>query len=233
MNKTQHTTQIPDKALKLLPWYATGWLTSQERTYVQKTLSQYPEFQEMLNSEHKMINAIKEDKTLLDHSCLETTEIRLGKVLQQLPETNKKSNKATNRPKQKTKEYISLLFSGFSPKKQYATFAVITTMTIALLFTVVAPLVDEGNTYYHPATSTITQSSSNTTTLLVGLNAEPSDPRLLRLLNENNAKIGEIPGKSGMHHLSLSVKLSTLQTKNLLNKLTENNELFWFAGEKF
>ena len=60
MNKTQHTTQIPDKALKLLPWYATGWLTSQERTYVQKTLSQYPEFQEMLDSEHKMINAIKE-----------------------------------------------------------------------------------------------------------------------------------------------------------------------------
>jgi len=232
MNKKQIKKQIPDEALKLLPWYATGWLSPQEREFVQEILSQYAELHEILDSERKMINAIKEDKSILDQSCLETTEVRLNKILAQLPKEKEKNEKTSIKSNQGFLIFLSKLFSSYSPKMQYAVIATVTTLTIALSFAFVAPLLDENNVYY-PATSAIKKSNINSTTLLVGLNTEATDPRLLKVLEENNAKIDLIPGKSGMHHLSLSVKLNAEQTKSLLKELTNNKELFWFAGEEF
>jgi len=98
MNKKQTKKPIPSKALKLLPWYATGWLSPEEREYVQEILSQYPEFQEMLEREHQIINILKEDKSILDQSCLEDTEVRLKRVLNNLQQTsnNESPNKTSN-----------------------------------------------------------------------------------------------------------------------------------------
>ena len=233
MNKKQLKKQIPVEAIKLLPWYATGWLSPQEREYIQKVLSQYPDFQKLLDAERKMINTVKEDKGILDRSCLEATEIRLNKVLGQLSSTTEKNKKASKGVNQGVLVYLFNLVSNYSPKMQYAVIVAVTTVTIALSFAFVAPLLDENNVYY-PATSGVNKKSNkNLTTLLVGLNIEPTDPRLLKILDENNAKIDAIPSKSGMHHLTLSVKLNATQTKSLLKKLTDNKALFWFAGEEF
>jgi len=237
MNKMQTKKQIPPKALKLLPWYATGWLSPKEREYVQEILSQYPAFQEMLEQEHQIIKTLKDDKSILDQSCLEDTEVRLNKVLNNLPQTsnNKSPSKTSNTENQDKKNllaYFSALFSNDSAKMQYAVFAVMTMVSIGLLFAFISPLVEE-KTVFYPAASSVAKSNNSTTTLLIGLNTEPNHPRLLKILKEYNATLETIPGKSGMHHLSLSVKLNAEQTKNLLKKLTNDKELFWFAGEEF
>lgn len=233
MKKSQNKIQPPEEALKLLPWYATGWLSLPEREYMQKVLSQYPEFQTMLDAERKMISAIEDDKTILDQSCLEPTSVRLEAVLEQL---SREEDKVTTKPKQGFIQSLSQLFSGYSPKIQYAAFATITTLTFALLFAFVAPLVDEktgGDTIFYPATYSMQKADSSITALLIGLNTKPNDPRLLKLLRENNATIDLIAGKNGMYRFSLPNKLNAEQTNNLLNKLTNDKELFWFAGEEF
>lgn len=232
MNMKQLKKQIPVEALKLLPWYATGWLSPQERGYIQKVLSQYPDFQNLLDAERKMINVVKEDKSILDKSCLDATEIRLNKVLEQISSTNEENKKTSIGVNQGVLAHLSNLVLSCSPKIQYAVIVAVTTVTIALSFAFVAPLLDENNVYY-PATSGVKKSNNNLTTLLVGLNIEPTDPRLLKILDENNAKIDAIPSKSGMHHLTLSVKLNATQIKSLLKTLRDNKALFWFAGEEF
>jgi len=237
MNKMQTKKQIPPKALKLLPWYATDGLSPKERTYVQEILSQYPAFQEMLEREYQIINTVKDDKDILNQSCLENTEVRLNKVLNNLPQTEekKKTSNASNeenQDKQSLLAYFSALFSNNSAKMQYGVFAVMTMVSIGLLFAFISPLVKE-KTVFYPAASSVTKSNNSTTTLLIGLNTDPNHPRLLKILKENKATLKTIPGKSGMHHLSLSVKLNGEQTKNLLKKLTNDKELFWFAGEEF
>jgi len=238
MNKKQIKKQIPIKALELLPWYATGYLSPEEREYVQKISSQTPDFQEMLDRERQVINILKENKSILEQTCLEATEIRLAGVLEKLPLTEKQKNTDYSKQgflqklSQKPRIMLSDLFSSHSPKVQYGVFAAITTLFLALLFAFISPLVEE-NTIFYPATSSVIKSHDGATTILIGLNTELDNPSLLRILKENNAVINAIPGKSGMHHLSLSVKLNAEQTKKLLKKLTNDKELFWFAGEEF
>lgn len=230
MNKKQINKQTPTRALELLPWYVTDQLSPEEHEYLQEVLSQNPEFQEILQKEQQIINRIKDDKSILDKSCLEATEVRLAKVLDKIALDSPENT--MGKPKQGFLLYLGNLFSYNSPKSQYAVLAAITTLSIALLFAFISPLVEE-NTVFYPATSTVIKSSDATTTFLIGLNTEFDNPRLQKLLNEHNATIKAIPGKSGMHHLSLSVKLNGEQTKNLLKKLTNDKELFWFAGEEF
>ncbi len=248
MNNNQEKIQIPDEALKLLPWYAIGWLSPQERAYMQKIMAKNPELQRMLDAERETISRVKEDKGILDQSCLESTEARLAKVLSNLP-ANQKSSKeflceknippladSFNKEKPFSGEWfakkLSPLLSSV-PKIQYAAFAALTAFTIALIFAFVSPLIDDSNTFY-PATATSIKISDNgATTLLIGLNTAVDDPRILSILKENNAKIYAIPGKKGMFHLSLSDKLDAKQTRMLVNKLTKNKALFWFAGEEF
>jgi len=230
MNKKQIKKQIPTKALELLPWYATGRLSPEEREHIQKILSENPEFRKILDREHQIINTIKEDKSILDHSCLETTETRLEKVLERLPLAD--TQKTSEKSKQGFLISLSNLFSDNLLKVQYGILAAITILSITLLFAFISPLVEK-NTIFYPAASSVIKSNNDTTTLLIGLNADMNHPRLLRILKENNAIIETIPGKSRMHHLRLSVKLNGEQTKNLLKKLTNDKELFWFAGEEF
>ena len=235
MNMNQTKKQIPDKALKLLPWYAIGWLSPQEREYIQEILSQYPEYRKLLATEQEVISTVKEDKSILDRSFLEPTEARLTKVLAQLPNIEKeqvKENINTGLTKK-----ISRFFTGFSTNFQYAVLASMTGLVIALSFAFVAPLLVEQNeaTVFHPATTStaIKKDSSHNTVLLVGLSIESSNPKLLTLLNDNSARIDTIPRKNGMYRIHLSDKLSPEKTKILLKKLIDNKELFWFAGEEF
>jgi len=238
MSTNQTEKQIPDKALKLLPWYVTGWLSPEEREYIQDIITQYPEFQELLTTEHEIITTLKEDKSILDQSFLESTDTRLAKVLAQLPSIDNKNmqeEKSVLSPGNGLANSISHFFSNLSNKFQYAMVASITTLVIALSFVFIAPLVERSNeSIFYPATSTtLKKGASGNTVLLIGLNTEANNPQLLSLLNNNNAKIDAIPNKNGMYRIYLSVKLNPEQTRNLLNKLTDIKELIWFAGEEF
>ncbi len=237
--KTHH---IPDKALKLLPWYVTGRLSPQEREYMQKTLAQNLELRNLLDAEYKVLDALKEDSSILDQSCLESTDARLGRLLERLPEKQQEldGSKKSRQPltiRTNIIAYLSKLLSGSSAKTQYIAFAALSTLALALIFSFVSPLLEvhdeQHNTFYPASSATLKTDANQVTTLLVGLNTEPDDPQLLSLLKENKATIKAASGKSGMHYLKLSVKLSPDQTKTLLKKLTDNKELFWFAGENY
>lgn len=235
MNKNQNKKQIPSKALELLPWYTTGTLPLQDHQYIENILSEYPELHEVLNSEHEMISAIEKDRTILEQSCLKPTSDRLETILEQLPQKSE-DTKITNKSKQGFIQNLPQLLFGNSSKIQYTAFASITTLAIALLFAFAAPLVEETtgeDTIYFPANILSEEANKNTTSLLIGLNVGLTDPHLLSILKENKAEITAIPGKNGIYRFSLSVRLGSEETKILLNKLTDNKKLFWFAGEEF
>lgn len=228
--------KIPEEAIKLLPWYATGWLSSEERDYVKEILSESPELQNLLLTEHEMIRAVKEDKSLLERSSLESTELRLENVLKKidLEPNNQTERKTSENLVSKLQNFISTFFSGDISKTQYAAFAAISTLSIALLFAFISPLVKEKN-IFHPATveTAMRKNTGNVTILLVGTNVAPNNPELLNVLSEANATIDAIPGKDGMYSVSLSKKLTPKQTNKLVEKLLTHKDLFWFAGEAY
>lgn len=236
MNIKSNKNNIPEEAIQLLPWYATGWLSSEERDYVKEILSESPELQELLLAEHEMIRAVKEDKSLLEHTFLESTEIRLESVLKKidLEPSNKIERKTSVDVASKLKELVSTFFSGNVTKTQYAAFAAISTLSIALLFAFISPLVKEKN-IFHPATveTTMRKNTGDVTILLIGTNVPPNNPQLLKVLNEAHATIDVIPGRDGMYSVSLPERLNSQQANKLVEELLMHKDLFWFAGEAY
>jgi hypothetical protein len=234
MNRTSNKNKIPEEALKLLPWYATGWLSPEERSYLKEMMEKFPELRKLLATEREVIRLVKEDESLLDQSSLESTNSRLEKVLKKLESENTTQDTKTNSLVSKLNQFIHAFLSGSSSKTQYAAFAAITTLTIALLFAFISPLVKQNNVF-HPATmeTPVRADTKNVTIILVGLNASPSDPALLKVLKGFNGQIDAVQGKDGMYRISLSKKLNSDQTHDLIKQLSSYKELFWFAGEAY
>ena len=235
MKQETKNNQNYEEAQKLLPWYATGWLTPEERTFVQKMLLEYPELQEELELEFVIIKQLKEDESLLDLSVLETTGQRLDKVLNILephnvPEQNTTDSISTI---DKFKQLVDKLFLGDSMRLQYTGFAVVSVLLAALLFAFISPLIKNNNTFYPATVASFETAGTDETILLIGLNADSNDPRLKTLLQGVDSKISVVPGKDGMYRIHLSKKLSGIEIKTLIQKLTENKELVWFAGEAY
>lgn len=237
MNNKANKSKILDKALRLLPWYATGWLTPKERSYVKEKLLEFPELQEQLLAEHRIIDIIKEDKSLLDESALEPSELRLKKVLKKIDVET--TFVQVSKPKvaliTRLKQAVDSFLSGGTTKIQYAGIAAVSTLSIALLFAFISPLVKQQNNIFHPATVETPgkERAENVTKLLVGLSTSPDAPELLRTLREVHAKINPVSGKDGMYRISLSEKLNSDQTNILIKKLSMRKDLFWFAGEAY
>ncbi len=226
--------QIFEEALKLLPWYASGQLTSTEMNYVDDALKAYPELQDQLKTEYKIRNFLNEEKDLFYFSALESSEERLKAVF-----NNEVFNVANTRIEDAAEDqqqvlgikgFIQSLLSGHMTKAQYMGFASVVTLSIALLFAFVEPLVNPKNTF-HPAY--VGTSQSNDTSILVGLNVAPDDSRLIGILSEFQTRTVEVAGKKGMYRISFTEKPSSQDLKNLLKKLSKNEKLIWFVGESY
>jgi len=237
MNNEINKNKIPDEALRLLPWYATGWLSPEERTYIKKVLVEYPEFQELLNAEHEMIQLVREDKSLLDESLLESTQHRLERVLKRINAEivdGDVAKVASLGIISRLQVFLRSLFPEEASRLQYVAVAGVSTLSIALLFAFVAPLLTHDNVFY-PATVEVPVKDNvkNTTVILVGLNTESNTPKLKMVLEEANGKIDAIPGKNGMYRITLPKKLGSEKTKSLIKQLSEYKDLFWFVGEAY
>jgi len=227
---SKNKTEIPEEALKLLPWYATGWLSNEERAYIQDILAKHPELQEQLDIELEIIDIIAKDKSILNLSSLDSPENRLDKVFETIDNTPKldKKNKSS---------FKNLLGSWFLPpfSLQYASLTVVSVLTISLLFAFVVPLVNQKSNF-HPATSTeksVSQKSTPATILLVGLNGDPELLKTLDPLKNKLEKIDSVPGKKGMYRVSFKDKLIPEQTKELIEFLVSQKDMVWFAGEAY
>lgn len=235
MNKKQKTkNKIPVKALKLLPWYATGWLSPEERSYLKKVIAEFPELQELLKNELEMIRLIKEDHSILDQTLLEPVETRLENVLKKL-EAKPNTEHAQSFLKIGLQKLTTIFDLRDISKIQYAAIATVSTLSlIALLFTFISPLMKQDNIFYPAAHEETHKKYSNTVTvLLIGLSTGLDNPTLLKLLKESHAIISAVPGKDGMYRIRLPEKLNPKQTANLIEKLAIHKDLFWFTGEAY
>jgi len=76
--------KIAVETFGLISWYATGWLSAEERARVHKLLKKHPALKTYLKDEQQIIQSVKDDKSILNLSALESTETRLERVLTQL-----------------------------------------------------------------------------------------------------------------------------------------------------
>lgn len=226
---------IPEEAIKLLPWYATGWLSAEERSYVNNVLKEYPELQDLLDDEIEMIKLISEDKDIINSSSLETPDIRLSKVLYDIDNTTKAK-------KSRIAPGLKGLINSWLPASfntQYASFAAVAILSITLLLAFVAPLVlQEKNqqSSFEPATTTennLSKDHTSTTILLVGIKGDPEKLKTLRPLKNKLSKIEHVQGKAGMYKVSFKNKLMPEKTQELIQYLLSQKEMVWFAGEAY
>jgi len=234
MSLENKNNKVFEEALKLLPWYASGRLTSTEMSYVDDALKEHPELQGQLEAEYKIRNFLSEEKELFYFSALESSEERLKAVL------NHEIFNGANTPADDmaleqqqgsgVKRFVQSLLSGNMTKVQYMGFASIVTLSVALLFAFVEPLVNPSNTF-HPAY--VGASQSNDTSILVGLSVAPNDSRLVEMLSEFKTSTVAVAGKKNMYRIVFTEKPSPQELKNLLKKLSENEKLIWFVGESY
>jgi hypothetical protein len=227
---------IPQEAIKLLPWYATGWLSAEERSYVNKVLKEYPQLQDLLNDELEMINLISENKKILELSSLDTHKTRLDNIFKTIDKDDSiDSNKHNS-------SGIKALLTSWLPTSyntQYASFAVVAILSITLLLAFVAPLVFQEKSQqgvFEPATSAeinLSKGTTNATILLIGIKGSPEILKTLAPLKDNLSKVEHVQGKAGMYKVILKSKLVPEKTQELIQYLLSQKEMVWFAGEAY
>jgi hypothetical protein len=231
MSKEPNNNEVPIQALELLPWYALGLLARKEKEYVEQMLLEFPELQAHLKTEHEMGKYLKEEQEIFSLSAIEDRERRLAQLLTRdefQPEKNNEQELLSS----KLVSFMNNLFTGQMSKTQYMGFAAITTLSIALLFAFTVPLLESSSTFY-PAAIESDDAKQNTNTVLVGLNVEPNDPRLLKILKSHGVMTTTIAGKDGMYRLSFTKEPSALDLDELLSALSKQTELIWFVGEAY
>lgn len=77
----QENNQLVDEARLLLPWSLTGQLSKQEQAMVDAALENSAEFRAEYAQEERMLRTVRENTSLLELSAMDTTELRLNKLL--------------------------------------------------------------------------------------------------------------------------------------------------------
>lgn len=250
-NKTGE--KIPMEALCLVPWYATGSLSEDELVYLEEQIKIHPALKEYIAEEQEVIHLIEEDKSLLELSALESTSVRLEKVLEKMEgipqestiDFSADSSITDNSPKNhhqpvksfgdKIRDMTHSLLFGNSERFKYAGLASVTVF-LALLVAFIAPLINtKPETVFHPASEKSTEpgKSITSTQLLVGIQGNTQNPWLIDFLKKNGASLSKVPSKDGLYHISLNRKLDENETNSLLGLLKNQKELIWFAGEAY
>lgn len=244
----------------LISWYATGWLSADERMHVHKLLIRHPELKSYIEDEQHIIQQVKADKSVLELSALEPIETRLDRVMTQIdevpqtsmaqeplqgstsetvPVTTMTTPSSGSGIKNKFNDFVQSLLSGNASTMKYASFASLSVL-VALLVAFMAPMINselnqKTDTAFHPATiqTAETQKQMATTQLLVGLNESAQNNWLENIMQKNNAKLTKIPGKDGLYRIQFNRKLNADEIKSLLNQLNSHKESIWFSGEAY
>ena len=232
MNNETKIKMTKDKALELLPWYNINSLSQIETDQISSLLLSSSSIASANKAEDEMRSLVKNDPSLLNYSLLDSVESRLENVFDIIDQESRSEPLAHSQFS--LNKWLKSFLSIDGSKVQYAAFTAISTISVALMFAFVTPLLTEKNVYY-PATieTAANKKTEKVTTLLVGLSTERNDPKLLKVLNEMQANISPIPGKDGMYRIKYTKILEKSETKRLLNELSKHKDLFWFSGEDY
>ena len=234
MNNKLNNDEFEELA-KLLPWYVTGLLSVEDHQRVKNYLEHSSALRALLSTEEKLIELVRKDETVLDQSLEGVTEHRLERVLDVINQEQaiKEGELAESHSKRGLLSSLKAWFTfGGGSKFQYAAFASLSLGFLALLVAFVSPLLTQ--TQYTPASvhNEPVEGSKNTV-ILVGLSAERNDEKLKEVIAGMNAEIHKVPNKDGMYRIRFSKKLSPSKTQELINKLSNHKDLFWFTGEAY
>ena len=241
--KNTNKNQVLNKAAELLPWYATGKLSSADANFMDDALVAYPELQKQLKIEQSTIQFVKNNPDILNASALESPEDRVNHVLDLLEAPSSRSVQQEEKLQSQNKDLAKNKFKQFFDKLfpvtrsfgsyQYAGFALVLFALVAIVHnTFNTPTVIQESVFYPAANNnTAFKNKIHQTVLLLGVNGKLDDPKLLKLLQNVDAEINAVPEKDGMYRITLGKKLNSITINALLDKLRAEKELVWFAGE--
>lgn len=249
-NNTNNTDRnIPEAVLELLPWYATGKLSAEDKIVFDKALAKYPLLEELLEQEIQLIEAVAVNKSLLNTSAIASQEERLKSVFNMIDVAETQSDvrglnqsNETGSLLEKLKGAFGALISNSDGSLQYARVASIgvLVLSVAVLTAFVAPLFNQSSDFV-PASAQVklnndeqlVSANSSKTSLLIGFNGTSIQLGNISVLKDKLLKIESVPDKEGIYQISFKKTLSPEEVKQTINLLLKQKDLIWFAGEEF
>ncbi|WP_299871788.1 hypothetical protein [uncultured Cocleimonas sp.] len=252
--KTNNTTNIPEEVLQLVPWFAIGKLSEEDKAFFENALLSYPSLQEQLNLEKQMIDLVSEDSVLLnyadgslvDKSVIAAPEERLKAVFNVIdnlePATKaQRQSDATGSLVERLKNAFDSLIPNLGIKPQYARFASVSVLalSVAVIASIVIPSKTETSDF--TTASAVTQpidnqeklASTTKIVLLVGFNGTSEELSNNDVLKGKQIKIGSPADNNGFYKISFKDSMTADEVKQTIDALLAQKETIWFAGEAF
>jgi len=244
MNNNTNNSEgsIPEEVLELIPWYAIGNLSVDDHALFEEALVSYPSLQKLVETEQQIQQAVSANHSILDRSAIAPTEERLKSVLNMIDvEEARESSKQNNSILDKLKSAIDTLVPRSNGVPQYARVASIgiLVVSVAVLTAFVAPLFNDKSDFIPASISepnvdqTTPTNSINATTLLVGYKGSSVELGENTVLKGKVIKIESVPEKDGMYQISFKESMGKDEIKQMIDSLSSQKDLIWFAGEAY
>jgi len=243
MNKNTNNSnhEVPEEVLELVPWYATGKLSDEDRAFFDDALVEYPSLQTYLREEMQMIEIVTANKSLLDKSAIAAPEERLKSVFNMIDAEKEIPSESVF---DKVKKALNSWLPSNEGVPQYARAlsAVAVVVTLAILTAFITPIFTEKSDFVPasatsvPKTETLTAAKvvdTENTVLLIGFNGSSEELGNNAILKDKLLKIESVPNKKGIFQISFKESLSTAEIKQTIDALLLQKDLIWFAGEEF
>jgi len=197
---------------------------------------------EQAEIEKQIQQAVSADHSILDRSAIAPTEERLKSVLNMIDlEDSRESASQSSSILDKLKSALDVLIPSSNGVPQYARVASVgvLVLSVAVLAAFVAPLFNDKSDFVpasaetQPKTNEPALINSAKTTLLVGFNGSSIELGDNTVLKGKVVKIESVPDKEGIFQISFKDSMNKEEIKQMIDSLTSQKEIIWFAGEAF
>lgn len=238
-----------DEARLLMPWYLTNKLSSEEQRLVNEALEQSAELRGEFLQEEKMMRLVKENKSLLELTAMDTTEQRLDKILSRIQHEEQQlpvQNPATSKQEEKSAGWLGKFFrSGLfgtdwlSPAN--AVFASLLVCQLGVLgYMQLSPSPSEGVVYESAsvAKAPVGQAGIKKSTAIFLMEFRDDAPygEVCDFLNAWNARVVSGPDSQNMFSVELSTDSTTdvvALADSIMQQAVDSKAPLSFVGPQF
>lgn len=242
-NKNNYS-DIPQEILELLPWYAIGVLSENDRMSFDKALLEYSQLENALKQELQLIKTVSMHKSIFDVSIIASQDERIKSVFNvidnpklQIQEQHLNTSIDVQTTSISLKDKIKNVFNNLFPdsESQYALLSVgVLIFSVVVLTSFTTPhKTDVSDFNLASAKSEIIENKQAKTSLLVGFNGSSKELGNNHSLKNKFLKIETTPDVPGIYQVTFKETLSSEEIQTMLNELQKQEELIWFAGEEF
>lgn len=230
---------IPEEVLALLPWFAIGKLSIDDKHMFEKALLKHSSLKNQLEQELQLIETVSNNRFLFDSSAVFSNEERLKSVFNMIDvqghRSEGKKSSSSNSLVEKLKLTFATLMSKQNGVSNYARFASIgfLVLSVAVLTTFVVPSFNHTSEFTLASATSETTEKQATTLLLVGFNGSSQQLENNEVLKEKLLKVELAPQGAGIYQVTFKKILTAEEIKQTIDALQQQEELVWFAGEAF